>query len=269
MVENMRKTLTFTCNEAQLSATLDQAGGKTGLLIVSGGNEIRIGAHRGMAKLAQDIAEAGHPVFRFDRRGIGDSEGDNDGFLGSAVDLAAAVMAFRQACPQLTSIVAFGNCDAAAALALHRPAGVARWVLANPWVIEASADAPAPAAVKAHYLKRLTDPAAWFRLLRGGVNLRRLLGGLSRITAAGEPSSLAADVGEGIALLPGPVSILLAKDDNTAIAFADQWDKPAMAAARARGDIGVIKVNTGSHSFAEDSGYAALKSTLLSALNAA
>ena len=39
-----------------LFGTLDKAPGKTGLLIVSGGNEIRIGAHRGMALLAQRLA---------------------------------------------------------------------------------------------------------------------------------------------------------------------------------------------------------------------
>src|SRR3546814_9170156 len=83
----MRHQLTFACEGAALAATLDEAPGTTGLLIVSGGNEIRSGAHRGRAMLAQRIAAAGHPVFRFDRRAIGDSEGENGGFEASGPDI--------------------------------------------------------------------------------------------------------------------------------------------------------------------------------------
>ena len=55
----MREILTFACEGAILSGTVDTADKATGLLIVSGGNEIRIGAHRGMAGLAQIIAAKG------------------------------------------------------------------------------------------------------------------------------------------------------------------------------------------------------------------
>jgi len=79
----MRRQLSFACEGAALAASLDEAPGATGLLIVSGGNEIRSGAHRGMAMLAGRVAAAGFPVFRFDRRGIGDSEGVNGGYESS------------------------------------------------------------------------------------------------------------------------------------------------------------------------------------------
>ena len=52
----MRHQLSFACEGAALAASLDEAAGGTGLLIVSGGNEIRSGAHRGMAMLAARIA---------------------------------------------------------------------------------------------------------------------------------------------------------------------------------------------------------------------
>src|SRR3546814_1492741 len=63
--------------------------------------------------LSQRIAAAGHPVFRFDRRGIGDSDGSNSGFETSGPDIAAAIAAFRAAAPHVARIAAFGNCDAA------------------------------------------------------------------------------------------------------------------------------------------------------------
>ena len=84
-----RLHLSFECREDRCAATLDSAPGTTGLLMVSGGNEIRAGAFNGQSRLAAEIAAAGFPVFRFDRRGIGDSEGTNRGFRKSTKDIAA------------------------------------------------------------------------------------------------------------------------------------------------------------------------------------
>jgi exosortase A-associated hydrolase 1 len=262
----MRRTLSFPCEGASLAATLDEAAGSAGLLVVSGGNEIRIGAHRGMAKLAADVAAAGHPVFRFDRRGIGDSEGENSGFTASAPDLAAAITAFRAACPALTRIVAFGNCDAASALALHMVAGIDALVIANPWVIEATADAPPPAAIKAHYAQRLRDPKAWMGLFTGAIDLRKLAGGLLRVASPQPPSTLAAQIACGMTSFPGPISILLATRDGTAIAFAAEWKKSAFSAVKARTDVAVTEVDSGSHSFASAADYDVLNDHVLTAL---
>ena len=74
----------FGCGSHKLAGVLDTAPGETGLLWVSGGNELRSGAFAGQAQLAARLAAKGFPVFRFDRRGIGDSEGDNRGFTRSA-----------------------------------------------------------------------------------------------------------------------------------------------------------------------------------------
>lgn len=262
----MRRLLSFACEGATLAATLDEAPGNTGLLIVSGGNEIRIGAHRGMAKLAGDIAAMGSPVFRFDRRGIGDSEGENHEFRSSGPDIAAAIAAFRTACPELTHIIAFGNCDAASSLLLHRPAGIAAHVLSNIWVIEPTDDLPPPAAIRARYTERLKDPKAWIGLFTGAINLRKLFSGLMRIVKPQAPASLAQDIAAGLAAIEGPVTILLAEQDGTAIAFADALSSPHFATARARSDIIIKKIASASHSFASASDYAALRETILETL---
>ena len=238
----MRRLTSFECAGETLAATVDTAASETGLLIVSGGNEIRSGAHRGMAWLAQRVAAAGHPVFRYDRRGIGDSTGVNGGFESSGPDIAAAAKAFREA-TGVSEVVAFGNCDAATALALfHGPAQIDALVIANPWTIEASADAPAdlppPAAIRARYAAKLKDPRELWRLVSGGVTIGKVLRGLKRSRQTA-PRGLADRLGAALAAAEVPVTILIARGDNTAVAFR-----------AALPGVPVVQRDTESHSFA-------------------
>jgi exosortase A-associated hydrolase 1 len=222
-----RLPLDFGCGELKLAGTLDTAPGTTGLLIVSGGNEIRAGAFSGQSLLAARIARAGFPVFRFDRRGIGDSEGENRGFRHSRRDIAAALEAFRAMAPQIDRVVGFGNCDAASALMLAKGAGLDALVLSNPWTIEDEADdaAPPPSAIRARYAEKLRNPREVLRLLGGGVNLAKLGRGLIRsIGPAPAPSNLADEMRAGLAEYEGSVRILLATADRTAQVFAESWD---------------------------------------------
>ena len=244
-----RRHVQFPCEGRMLSGTLDSgaASGSTGLLIVSGGNEIRSGSWGGQARLAARLAEQGVPVFRFDRRGIGDSEGENTGFRNSAPDIAAAVAAFRAAAPHLRRIVGFGNCDAASALALHNgQCGFDALVLANPWTIEDSdGEVHAPAALRQRYLERLMNPAAVLRLLTGKVDLRRLWRGLRASSTAPAVSALAQEMMEKLARFSGPVTILLATGDRVAQVFVSQWQKTDPRIAEHPGS---------SHSFSDPEG---------------
>ena len=262
----MRRIVQFSCEETTLFGTLDEAVSTTGLLIVSGGNEIRIGAHRGMAELAQKIASSGHSVFRFDRRGVGDSEGENDGFDSSGPDIDAASAAFRAVCPHITRIVAFGNCDAATALVLHdnKADGL---VLANPWVLEQSDDLPPAAAIKDRYTRRLKDPKAWWALITGNLDIRNAMRGLRRISSMrSEAVGLRDRFARGLVNVSRPTTILLATGDNTAIAFADAWNRPVFEAARNRADVRIVRFESASHSFASEADFALLVKTLTDAL---
>lgn len=252
----MRHQLNFACEGATLAATLDAAPGTTGLLIASGGNEVRSGAHRGMAMLAARIAAKGYPVFRFDRRGIGDSEGANGGFESSGPDITAAIAAFRNAAPQVTRIVAFGNCDAASALLLHQPLALDGLIVANPWTYEGEAEEPGepalpPAsAIRARYLARLKDPKSLLRLLTGEVDFRKLFRGLSALKAPAKPAaadSLAARIDHAVAELGSPATILLATGDRTAQAFIE-------SCPGAMDRVPVERLASASHSFAGDDG---------------
>lgn len=218
-----RRHLTFTCGTDTLVGTLDEANGTTGLLLVSGGSEIRAGAFAGQAQLAAQIAARGHPVLRYDRRGIGDSSGVDPGFRGSMPDIAAALAAFRREAPHVARVVAFGNCDAASALMLTEGAGCDALALANPWTFDSDDAAPPPAAIRARYMAKLKNPRELLRLVTGKVSLTKLIGGLARSTKRSAPTTLAQEIAQGLARFPGPVRILIAERDRTGQVFLAGW----------------------------------------------
>ena len=240
----MRKPLEFTCEGDTLLATLDTAPGETGLLIVSGGNEIRAGAWAGQALLAARVAAAGYPVFRYDRRGVGDSSGANLGFRECRDDAVAALAAFRTAAPGLRRVVAFGNCDAASALMLSgADLAIDALVLANPWTIEGADEAvQAPAALRRRYAAKLADPAEWKRLLSGAIDLRKLAAGLRQAAAPAPQSALAEQMRAGLARYTGSATILLAEHDRTAELFTAAWGE----------DPRIARLASASHSFADE-----------------
>lgn len=256
-----RRHLVFDCEGASLTGTLDEAPGRTGLLIVTGGNETRAGAFSGQAHLAARIAQAGHPVFRFDRRGVGDSEGVNVGFRHSGEDIAAALAAFRAECPELLRVVGFGNCDAASALMLGGGCGADALVLSNPWTYdgaEGESAPPPPAAIRSRYLEKLRNPREVWRLLTGGVDLRKLARGLRSAAATnGAPSGLAGEMQAGLALFAGPVRLVVADRDRTGQAFLAAWTKADDRIARCPG---------ADHAYSDDASQQWLLAQLLGAL---
>ncbi|MGX7926169.1 hydrolase 1, exosortase A system-associated [Tsuneonella sp. HG094] len=231
-----RLHLPFGCGDATLAGTLDTAPGTSGLLIVTGGNEVRSGAFSGQTQLAARIARKGFPVFRFDRRGVGDSGGQNKGFRKSARDIEAALAAFRAIAPAIDRVVGFGNCDAASALMLAGGAECDALVLANPWTIEGDADVPPPAAIRARYGAKLKDPKEILRLLSGGVNLGKLAKGIAQAARPrAKPTTLASEMTSSLALFGGDVRIVLAASDRTAQAFDAVWDPADVRVSRCEG----------------------------------
>jgi exosortase A-associated hydrolase 1 len=260
----MRRLLSFPCEGAALAASLDGEGA-VGVLMATGGSQTRIGSHRMYERLAKALSEHGFSCFRYDRRGVGDSAGEDPGFKGSAADIAAAAAAFRKAVPALERIVGFGLCDGATALALHgKAAGLAAAILVNPWLVEAEAGEPPPAAVRAHYARRLASAEGWRKLLSGAVDWRKLFKGLGRISARQQGSPLARETAAALRAGGLRAWLLLAEGDATALAASQE-----LKAGAFHGLIeGRETIPTDSHTFARPGDEAALLAATLRALRA-
>ena len=265
----------IACAEDTLAATFDSAPGTTALLIVSGGNEIRSGAHGGMAQLASRIAAQGFPVLRYDRRGIGESTGENQGFLNSAAEISAAAEFLRRE-EKAQNIVAFGNCDAATALALFGPAaGIDGYILANPWVIETESapDTQEPtissAAIRARYWDRLRNPRSVIDLLTGKIDIKKLLKGLRQAARSEDNGALSMQLRDALSTLENSANILLAKRDTTARAFLAAWNSADFSTVRGKASITVETLDSASHSFADREAKQWLTDRILQALRSA
>ena len=174
------QALAFECGSDTLFGilTVPEAAGNTGIVIVVGGPQYRVGSHRQFVLIARRLAKAGYPVLRFDYRGMGDSTGAARDFEAVTEDIAAAITTLQRELPHVTRVVLWGLCDAASAALLYVGAAqddrIAGLCLLNPWVrSEASL---ARAQVKHYYRDRLLQREFWLKLLRGGVRANALAG---------------------------------------------------------------------------------------------
>lgn len=261
----MRRLLSFACAGEELAASLEGAGGATGLLLVTGGSQTRIGSHRMYERLAKALAELGYPCLRYDRRGVGDSGGEDPGFRGAGPDLEAAAAAFRRESKGLERVIGFGLCDGSTALALFGAAArLDGLVLVNPWLVEAEAGEPPPAAIRARYRERLLSAEGWKKILTGSVDYGKLLKSIRRIAAKEQASPLARDAAAALAAGGIRAWAILAEGDATAIAAQQELKAPAF-----KGLIeGIQKVTTDSHTFARPGDEAALLAATVRALEA-
>ena len=131
------------------------------------------------------LAAAGYPCLRFDRRGVGDSEGEDPGFRGSG----ARPRRGRRGLPERDARRSSGCSASACATAPPRsPCSAARpgstaLILVNPWLVEAEAGEPPPAAIRAIIASGCSACEGWKKILSGAVDYRKLFRGIRKIVA--------------------------------------------------------------------------------------
>lgn len=230
-----------------------------GVVIVVGGPQYRVGAHRSFLTLARALADAGFAVLRFDYRGLGDSEGEDPGFEALGPDIAAAIDAFRDAVPEVGRVVLWGLCDGATASVLYAAddARVAGLVLLNPWVHEEAAYERV--LLRHYYRRRIASRDFWRQLARGRVKLldfpRLVIGMIRRgFRRAGEvaPQRLAERFVAAADRYCGPVLLVTSGHDLTAREFLDEvGSNSAWCAAIAAGRVRRLHIEEADHTFSE------------------
>lgn len=146
----------------------------TGLIIiVAGGPQYRVGAHRQFVVLSRQLAEKGIPVLRFDHRGTGDSGGEYRGFMDMSDDIRAAIDNLCTRFPNIKQVMLWGECESASAAAFYaatdeRVNGI---FMVNPWIRTEAGQAKT--YLKHYYWNRLKDPEFWKKIRSGKFSLAR------------------------------------------------------------------------------------------------
>lgn len=241
---------------------LPEQSASTGILLVVGGPQYRVGSHRQFLLLSRALAGAGYPAMRFDYRGMGDSSGALHDFEQVNDDIGAAIEAFVSRCPQIERVVLWGLCDAASACLLYwdatQDARVRSLVLLNPWVrSEASL---ARTHVRHYYGQRLLQADFWQKLLSGKLGLWRALqsfiGSLQQSaqgdgTVAGNAVfSFQHKMTRAIHAFPGSILLILSGNDFTAREFQERAKQDhALGAALKREEISIFEATEADHTF--------------------
>lgn len=162
----------FKCqNENLVGVVHAPDNAESGLVLVSGGDQYRVGSHRLFVELARVLADAGIAVMRFDHRGVGDSFAPYQGFENLHEDIEAAVKELRSQCPTIKRLVLGGLCDGASAslISAERVPSIDELALINPWV--QTSDLEARTRLLNYYGGRLKSVDFWKKLLRGQIKI--------------------------------------------------------------------------------------------------
>ena len=219
----------------------------TGVVIVVGGPQYRIGSHRQFLKLSRSLAANNVTSIRFDCSGMGDSGGEFKSYLNIDEDIKSAIDTLQSNCPHISKIVLWGLCDAATAIAKYcnKDTRISGVFLLNPWVKDEQL--AAEALVKNHYKKQLLSLHFWKRVISGDVkifsavssfiqNLLNMKSGHSKQQnntenkADSTPKSLQQMMQQELQQFSGKAHIILSENDLTAQEFntaaqSQQWQK--------------------------------------------
>ncbi len=272
--------VTFNNGEEQLFGIIHQPGStseidqtKTGVVIVVGGPQYRIGSHRQFIKLSRYLADNGFSSIRFDCAGMGDSSGKFESFLNISDDIRCAIDTIIKNSPHIDKIVLWGLCDAATAAAQYSNSDerVKGLFLLNPWVKDEQL--AAKALVKNHYKKKVLSFDFWKRVFTGKVKLfaavtsflQNLIamkqssskqsqdpGSQGNKPQSPEPKSLQRVMHKELTEFNGAISIILSEKDLTAQEFTTATSSKDWQKLIADKHIPITTIKDANHTFAAE-----------------
>jgi alpha/beta superfamily hydrolase len=253
----------------------DGAANRPAIVMFNGGSVHHVGPNRLYVTLARSLAAMGFACLRFDLEGIGDSvlQGpgrENHPYPATATRDAHAAIAMLRERFGYTHFVALGLCSGAHTAfhsALHLDAeDIHELILINPyalyWKEGMSLDVVTLIADAQQYKKSMRDPSRWLKLLRGDVNMRRLLaaalhlptalgktyyGALREILVPSKATRLARDLRT---LFDGKrkVTVLLAEGEPGGEMIMTEA-RHTVARALRSGDMALETIRDGDHTF--------------------
>lgn len=164
------QALLFSCEGSPLLAVLHDAESDNSIgvvIVVAGGPQYRVGAHRQFVTMARVLADGGHTTLRFDHRGTGDSGGECKGFIDMGADIRSAIDTLIEKVPHLEKVILWGECESASAIAFYastdeRVSGI---FMVNPWI--RTEGGRARTYLKHYYFSRLLEPDFWQKVKSG------------------------------------------------------------------------------------------------------
>lgn len=257
-------TFIFPCGDEAMLGMLaaPEKRGVTGVLIVVGGPQYRVGSHRQFLLLSRALATRGYPTMRFDYRGMGDSQGELRNFEMVSEDISAAIEAFSVRFPQMKQVILWGLCDAASAILLYldetNDARVAGVCLLNPWV--RSETTLARTQIKHYYGQRLVQSEFWLKLFSGKLGIGKALVGFSRNLASslqscqrnahGQTRNFQQKMEQALCNYNGAVLLVLSGADYTAKEFLEYvGTSNAFSSALLRPNVTRVDIPDADHTF--------------------
>jgi len=177
------------------------------VIIVAGGPQYRVGAHRQFVTLARLLADNGIASIRFDHRGTGDSTGELRGFIDMNADIHGAINTLSEHIPEINQFTLWGECESATAGAFYcytdkRIQGI---FMVNPWI--RTDYGQAKTILKHYYWARLFDKAFWKKVRSGQFSLLNSLKSYIHLLKSARSESkvnLGTDLEESLEKLPLP-----------------------------------------------------------------
>ena len=236
----MEEPVQFICNHKRLYGILHvpdvMVDPATVVIIVTGGPQVRTGAHRLYVRLSRFLCEHNWPSLRFDYEGMGDSEGDFVGFQYAESSISAAMNFLQNRFNSKLNFIFWALCDGATAAALYgatHPEHIRGMILCNPLVI--TEEGLARSTIRHYYSKRFFEKQFLRKLVRFELDLKSTVKSLwesfkgaqflkNEKSGSADPveQKLPDMVIDSLHIFAKPIRIILSTDDIVASNFQDE-----------------------------------------------